>query len=79
MADSLYTMDNEVFSNLMFYGTLLMIKVFLMAPLTSRYRSRSKTFANPEDVMFAGSAARSKDPDKTKRMLVPNDDVERVS
>ena len=74
MADSLYTMDNEVFSNLMFYGTLLMIKVFLMAPLTGKYRYSSKTFANPED-----AAARSKDPDTIKRMLVPNDDVERVS
>lgn len=71
MSDSLFTLENEVFAALVFYGALLMLKVLLMAPLTAVFRFKNKSFGNPED-------CQTKDPEKIKRALVPNDDVERV-
>jgi len=71
MAESLLTLDNDVFAALVWYGSLLMLKVLLMAPLTAVFRFKNNSFGNPED-------AGSKDPEKIKKALVPNEDVERV-
>jgi len=73
MGDSPYTTDNEVFNSLLFYITLLSIKVILMVIPTAYYRYTSKSFGNLED-----AKARTSDPALIKKMLVPNDNVERV-
>jgi len=68
---SVLSLENEVFASFVFYGALLMLKMLLMAPLTAVFRFKNKSFGNAEDVG-------TKDPEKIKRALVPNDDVERV-
>ena len=74
MAGSPYTFENEVFSNLVFYSTLVLLKTALMTLLTSYNRIRTGSFVSVEDVQIAAP----NDPDKQKKMLRKNDDVERV-
>jgi len=74
MGDSPFTMENEVFAGLVYYGTLLMLKVLLMAPLTAVFRFKNGSFGNAEDAAQQAGG----DAEKLKKMLVPNEDVERV-
>ncbi|XP_076812383.1 microsomal glutathione S-transferase 1-like [Clavelina lepadiformis] len=72
---NLYTLENEVFSALIFYGTLVLIKTLLMAIWTSYYRTKHLSVWSREDaVMFAPN-----DPAKQKAMMAASHpQVERV-
>ncbi|XP_070780705.1 prostaglandin E synthase [Enoplosus armatus] len=45
---------NEVFSCFVFYGVLLVIKMYTVAIITGQVRLRKKVFANPEDALRHG-------------------------
>ncbi|XP_059214287.1 prostaglandin E synthase [Centropristis striata] len=45
---------NEVFSCFVFYGVLLVIKMYVIAIVTGQVRLRKKAFANPEDALRHG-------------------------
>lgn len=47
-------MKNEVFSCFVFYGVLLVIKMYIIAIITGQVRLRKKAFANPEDSLRHG-------------------------
>jgi len=74
MAENLYSFENEIFANLVFYGTLVLIKVMIMTTLTSIKRVKTKSYISVEDVQ----AAAPNNPEKQKKMLQKNDEVERV-
>ncbi|XP_054469045.1 prostaglandin E synthase [Anoplopoma fimbria] len=45
---------NEVFSCFVFYGVLLVMKMYVIAIVTGQVRLRKKAFANPEDALRHG-------------------------
>uniref|UniRef100_UPI0037E8CADE prostaglandin E synthase n=1 Tax=Semicossyphus pulcher TaxID=241346 RepID=UPI0037E8CADE len=47
-------LKNEVFSCFVFYGVLLVIKMYIIAIITGQVRLRKKAFANPEDALRHG-------------------------
>ncbi|XP_036386087.1 prostaglandin E synthase [Megalops cyprinoides] len=47
-------LDNEVFASFVFYSTLLVLKMYIIAIITGQVRLRKKAFANPEDAMRHG-------------------------
>ncbi|XP_029372064.1 prostaglandin E synthase [Echeneis naucrates] len=47
-------MRNEVFSCFVFYGVLLVVKMYIIAIITGQVRLRKKAFANPEDALRHG-------------------------
>ena len=71
---SLYSLDNQVFKNLVLYGSMAVAKMLVMSPLTAYFRMTRGSFSNLEDAMPGAKG----DPEKLKRLLVSNDDVERV-
>lgn len=45
---------NSVFSCFVFYGVLLVLKMYVIAVITGQIRLRKKAFANPEDALRHG-------------------------
>ncbi|XP_006796856.1 prostaglandin E synthase [Neolamprologus brichardi] len=45
---------NSVFSCFVFYGVLLVLKMYIIAVITGQIRLRKKAFANPEDALRHG-------------------------
>uniref|UniRef100_A0A3Q0QYD1 Prostaglandin E synthase n=1 Tax=Amphilophus citrinellus TaxID=61819 RepID=A0A3Q0QYD1_AMPCI len=45
---------NPVFSCFVFYGVLLVLKMYVIAVITGQVRLRKKAFANPEDALRHG-------------------------
>ncbi|KAM9840947.1 prostaglandin E synthase [Aulostomus maculatus] len=45
---------NDVFSCFVFYGVLLVIKMYIIAIITGQVRLRKKAFTNPEDALRHG-------------------------
>ncbi|XP_020631106.1 microsomal glutathione S-transferase 1-like [Orbicella faveolata] len=62
------TLDDRLLAAYLFYGSILMLKTWVMSLLTSRHRIMNKALPSPED--YGG-----KDKDKP---VVQNADVERV-
>ncbi|XP_031634013.1 microsomal glutathione S-transferase 1-like [Contarinia nasturtii] len=60
--------DNPVFSEFLLWSSILIVKFLLMAPLTSLHRFRTKSAANPEDMIVV----------RATEMGAPNEDVERI-
>ena len=74
MAGSAYSSENEVFANLVFYGTVILIKVAMMSNLTSFYRLKDNSYASIEDAQMVAP----NDLEKRKKMLRRHDHIERV-
>nr|XP_020477970.1 microsomal glutathione S-transferase 1 [Monopterus albus] len=64
-------MDSEVFMAFTTYAAIVVLKMLLLAPMTSYYRITRGAFSNEEDV--AGKSAEEK-----KKLLRTHPDVERV-
>ncbi|XP_030063714.1 prostaglandin E synthase [Microcaecilia unicolor] len=47
-------LENEVFSSFTLYGTILILKMYLIAIVTGQLRLRKKAFLNPEDAIRHG-------------------------
>ena len=75
MKSEVYTLDNEVFMNFIFYGTLILIKTVIMSNVTSFFRVKNNAYCSVEDAKIAAPNS----PEKQKQFLRRNEDVERVS
>uniref|UniRef100_H2Y960 Microsomal glutathione S-transferase 1 n=1 Tax=Ciona savignyi TaxID=51511 RepID=H2Y960_CIOSA len=69
---SVFTLENEAFAGLVFYGALCLAKTTAMSMVTAFHRITKQSVPTEEDARMS-----TKDPEKIKRMLQPNDDVER--
>ncbi|XP_062816040.1 prostaglandin E synthase isoform X3 [Anolis carolinensis] len=57
-------MENEAFASFLFFGTLLVLKMYAVAVITGQVRLRKKAFANPEDALrHGGLQYHREDPD----------------
>ncbi|KAF2881625.1 hypothetical protein ILUMI_24568 [Ignelater luminosus] len=64
----LISFDNPAFNGYVTYGSVLVLKMMIMAPLTGRQRMKHAVPASPEDVSML----------KGREILKSHDDVERV-
>ncbi|KAL4617426.1 prostaglandin E synthase [Arapaima gigas] len=47
-------LDNPVFASFILYGSLLILKMYIVAIITGQVRLHKKAFANPEDALRHG-------------------------
>ncbi|XP_018096869.1 prostaglandin E synthase isoform X2 [Xenopus laevis] len=72
-------MDNEVFASFVFYSTLLILKMYIIAVITGQIRLRKNAFANPEDAMrHGGIQYYRQDPDVERYRRAHNNDMENI-
>jgi len=71
-----YTLSNPVFSAYAYYAALVLLKLFLMAPLTARQRFLTGAIDNPEDVLNRAIVQKHPDVERVKRNH--NNDVENI-
>ncbi|KAM8933794.1 prostaglandin E synthase [Pelodytes ibericus] len=72
-------MENEVFLSYTFYGTLLILKMYILAIITGQIRLRKKAFANPEDAMrHGGLELYREDPDVERYRRAHRNDMENI-
>ena len=71
---SIFSLENDVFASLVFYGSLTIGKTMLMSLVTGAYRQKYKNMISIEDA----KAMAPNNPEKQKRILQPNEAVERV-
>ncbi|KAM4663736.1 prostaglandin E synthase [Discoglossus pictus] len=72
-------MQNEVFGSYALYGTLLMVKMYLLAIITGQIRLRKKAFANPEDSLrHGGIQFYREDPDVERYRRAHRNDMENI-
>ncbi|XP_071768081.1 prostaglandin E synthase [Centroberyx gerrardi] len=70
---------NEVFSCFVFYGVLLVVKMYVIAILTGQVRLRKKAFANPEDSLrHGGLEFNREDPDVERCRRAHRNDLENI-
>uniref|UniRef100_A0A3P8U3R5 Prostaglandin E synthase n=1 Tax=Amphiprion percula TaxID=161767 RepID=A0A3P8U3R5_AMPPE len=70
---------NEVFSCFVFYGVLLVIKMYIIAIITGQVRLRKKAFANPEDALrHGGLQYHREDPFVERCMRAHRNDLENI-
>ncbi|XP_062816039.1 prostaglandin E synthase isoform X2 [Anolis carolinensis] len=64
-------MENEAFASFLFFGTLLVLKMYAVAVITGQVRLRKKAFANPEDALrHGGLQYHREDPDVERCLSV---------
>ncbi|MEE6505537.1 hypothetical protein FKM82_005553 [Ascaphus truei] len=72
-------MENEVFASFIFYSTLLIVKMYLLAIMTGQIRLRKKAFANPEDaIRHGGVDFYREDPDVERYRRAHRNDMENI-
>ncbi|XP_066525037.1 microsomal glutathione S-transferase 1.1 [Hoplias malabaricus] len=72
MTEIVHMIDSEVFLAFSTYATIVILKMMLVALITSYYRLTRKVFANMEDTALGGST------EDRKKMIRVDPDVERV-
>merc|ERR1712062_243835 len=74
-----FKMEGELFKSYAVYGGLVLVKTVLMSPLTSRFRLKNSTFANPEDLPLGTNPnLRFDDPDVERVRRIHQNDLENV-
>uniref|UniRef100_A0A670KGT4 Prostaglandin E synthase n=2 Tax=Podarcis muralis TaxID=64176 RepID=A0A670KGT4_PODMU len=72
-------MENEAFVSFIFFGTLLVIKMYAVAVITGQVRLRKKAFANPEDALrHGGLQYHREDPDVERCRRAHLNDMENI-
>ncbi|XP_068105904.1 prostaglandin E synthase [Hyperolius riggenbachi] len=72
-------MENEVFLSYVFYSTLLILKMYILAIITGQIRLRKKAFANPEDALrHGGIQFYREDPDVERYRRAHRNDMENI-
>ena len=72
-------MENEAFTAFIFYGTLLVLKMYAVAIITGQVRLRKKAFANPEDALrHGGLQYHREDPDVERCLRAHRNDMENI-
>ncbi|KAJ8286875.1 hypothetical protein GJAV_G00044330 [Gymnothorax javanicus] len=71
--------DDEVFASFVFYSTLLVLKMYILAIITGQLRLRRKAFCNPEDAMrHGGMQYHREDPDVERCRRAHRNDMENI-
>ncbi|KAF3701861.1 Prostaglandin E synthase [Channa argus] len=71
--------STEAFSCFVFYGVLLVIKMYIIAFITGQVRLRKKAFANPEDALrHGGLQFHREDPYVERCRRAHNNDMENI-
>ncbi|KAJ8261368.1 hypothetical protein COCON_G00170910 [Conger conger] len=71
--------DNEVFASFVFYSTLLILKMYIIAIITGKLRLSRKAFCNPEDAMrHGGIQYHREDPDVERNRRAHRNDMENI-
>ncbi|ELT94143.1 hypothetical protein CAPTEDRAFT_163793, partial [Capitella teleta] len=73
--ECLLNASNPVFGAYAFYGSIVILKMFALALMTSMKRGETGVFANTEDAQFFYTG---QEKDKSKRVIFDNSKVERV-
>uniref|UniRef100_A0A8D0HDD9 Prostaglandin E synthase n=1 Tax=Sphenodon punctatus TaxID=8508 RepID=A0A8D0HDD9_SPHPU len=72
-------MESEVFASFIFYSTVLIIKMYVLAIITGQVRLRKKAFANPEDALRNGGLQyHREDPDVERCRRAHRNDMENI-
>ncbi|XP_066466895.1 prostaglandin E synthase [Tiliqua scincoides] len=72
-------METEAFSSFVFFGTLLVLKMYTVAIITGQVRLRKKAFANPEDALrHGGLQYHREDPDVERCLRAHRNDMENI-
>ncbi|XP_039260542.1 microsomal glutathione S-transferase 1-like isoform X3 [Styela clava] len=71
---SVYSLENEAFVSLLKYGSIVLLKLVAMSPITSVYRGIYKSVASEEDAKLA----EPNDKEKQKKLMAKNPGVERA-
>ncbi|XP_003230564.2 prostaglandin E synthase isoform X1 [Anolis carolinensis] len=72
-------MENEAFASFLFFGTLLVLKMYAVAVITGQVRLRKKAFANPEDALrHGGLQYHREDPDVERCLRAHRNDLENI-
>ncbi|XP_056396974.1 prostaglandin E synthase isoform X1 [Hyla sarda] len=72
-------MENKVFLSFVFYSTLLIMKMYILAIITGQIRLRKKAFANPEDALrHGGLEFNREDPDVERYRRAHRNDMENI-
>uniref|UniRef100_A0A8B9CVQ8 Prostaglandin E synthase n=1 Tax=Anser brachyrhynchus TaxID=132585 RepID=A0A8B9CVQ8_9AVES len=72
-------MENKVFLSFAFYGTVLIVKMYVVAIITGQVRLRKKAFANPEDALRNGGLQYYRqDPDVERCRRAHRNDMENI-
>ncbi|KAM7347417.1 microsomal glutathione S-transferase-like isoform 2-T2 [Cochliomyia hominivorax] len=74
----LLNFDNVVFKTYVFWSIVLVIKMLLMSPLTGIQRFKTKTFANPEDLLSKKDKVKFDDPDVERVRRAHRNDMENI-
>ncbi|KAJ8339165.1 hypothetical protein SKAU_G00359510 [Synaphobranchus kaupii] len=71
--------DNAVFASFVFYSTLLVLKMYILAIITGQLRLRRKAFCNPEDAMrHGGMQYHREDPGVERCRRAHRNDMENI-
>ncbi|XP_023302253.1 microsomal glutathione S-transferase 1-like isoform X2 [Lucilia cuprina] len=74
----LLSFDNVVFKAYVFWSAVLVIKMLLMGPLTGIQRFKTKTFANPEDLLSKKDKVKFDDPNVERVRRAHRNDMENI-
>ncbi|ALC48562.1 Mgstl [Drosophila busckii] len=78
MALELLTLANPVFKSYAFWSGVLVLKMFVMSLLTAIQRFKTKTFANPEDLMSPKLKVKFDDPNVERVRRAHRNDLENI-
>ncbi|KAK1130998.1 hypothetical protein K0M31_017301 [Melipona bicolor] len=71
--------DPELFKTFAFWGSILAIKLLVMAPMTARYRFKNKVFSNIEDTKrLKGAKVNTNDADVERVRRAHLNDLENI-
>ncbi|XP_022208689.1 microsomal glutathione S-transferase 1 isoform X2 [Drosophila obscura] len=74
----LLSLNNPVFKSYVFWTGVLVIKMLLMSLLTGLQRFKTKTFANPEDLMSPKLKVKFDDPNVERVRRAHRNDLENI-
>ncbi|XP_030386657.1 microsomal glutathione S-transferase 1 isoform X1 [Scaptodrosophila lebanonensis] len=74
----LLNLNNVVFRTYVFWTGVLVLKMFAMSALTAVKRFKTKTFANPEDLMSPKLKVKFDDPDVERVRRAHRNDLENI-
>lgn len=78
MSLELLSLNNPVFKSYTFWTGVLVVKMLLMAMLTAIQRVKTKTFANPEDLMSPKLKVKFDDPNVERVRRAHRNDLENI-
>ncbi|TDG42100.1 hypothetical protein AWZ03_011470 [Drosophila navojoa] len=78
MSLELLTLNNPVFKSFTFWAGVLVVKMLAMSLLTAIQRFKTKTFANPEDLMSPKLKVKFDDPNVERVRRAHRNDLENI-